>query len=150
MKRTATAVWVGGPQAGEGSVSTASGVFKNVIYTFGTSAIDIPCTNPCEMLAAAEASCMSLMIAKELASDGVMADKIETRADLTVTQEKNHHWSIPSIHLTIKAFVPEVETERFQKAVQRAKENCPITRSLKSEITMETVLEPMAVAAAVH
>ncbi len=144
MKRTASAVWVGGPRAGEGSVSSASGVFRNVIYTFGTTAIDVPCTNPCEMLAAAEAACMSLMVAKELAADGIMSDKIETRADLTISEEKDG-WSSPKIHLTLKAFVSdEVETETFDDAIQRARKSCPITRSLKSEITMETILEPVA------
>lgn len=150
MKRTATAVWVGGPRAGEGSVCTASGVFDKVIYTFGTSAIDMPCTNPLEMLAAAEASCMALMVAAELAADGITSERIETRADLTVAPQNHDHWSVPKIHLTVTGQVPEVETERFEQAVQRAKAGCPVTRSLKAEITMDTILETTAEPAAVH
>ncbi len=151
MKRTATAVWVGGPRAGEGTLSTASGVFEKVIYTFGTSAIDLPCTNPLEMLAAAEASCMALMVAKELALEGVTPDSIETRADLAVHSMDHDNWTIPKIHLTVTGHVPEMDPETFDKVVQRAKQNCPVTRSLKAEITLDAVLESaMAAAAAAH
>jgi hypothetical protein len=31
MKRSATATWKGGPRAGEGTISTASGVFDKAI-----------------------------------------------------------------------------------------------------------------------
>ena len=143
MKLTAIATWSGGPRAGEGSVDTSSGVFRNVIYTFGTCTKDIPCTNPVEMLAAAEASCISMMVAKELAAAGIESEKIETEAELTLLSEKNG-WSIPSIHLRIKALVPLSDSEMLQEVVRRAKENCAISRTLKSEITVETVLEPVA------
>ncbi len=150
MRRTATAVWRGGPQAGEGTVTTSSGVLNKVIYTFGNSAIDLPCTNPCEMLAAAEAACVSLMVAKELATEGVLSDEVETCAELIVIDDKDGGWSIPKIHLTVNAHLPEVDNERFQRAVQRAKQNCPITRTLKAQITMETILKPATVLAASH
>ncbi len=150
MKRTATAVWVGGPRAGEGSLSTASGVFEKVIYTFGTSTIDLPCTNPLEMLAAAEASCMALMVATELAVEGVTPDHIEVRADLTVQPEDHDNWTVPKIHLTVTSRVRDVDAAVFEKTVQRAKQNCPVTRSLKAEITMDAALENTIPAAAVH
>jgi lipoyl-dependent peroxiredoxin len=64
MNRKATATWKGGPRAGEGTITTASGVFDKAFYTSGTSTMDIPCTNPAEILAAAEAGCVSMMVAK--------------------------------------------------------------------------------------
>ncbi len=141
MKRTATAVWAGGLRAGEGTVRSGSGVFEKVIYTFGTSTIDVPCTSPLEMLAAAEASCMALMVSKELAVEGIMSERIETRAELTVTPRNHDDWSIPTIHLTITGRAPGADSAMFEKAVQRAKRNCPVTRCLKTEITAEATLE---------
>ena len=150
MKRTATAVWVGGPRAGEGSVRSASGVFNKVIYTFGTSTMDIPCTNPLEMLAAAEAACMALMVAKELAADSIPSNTIEVHAELSIFPQNHDDWSVPKIHLTVKGHVPEVDAEAFDTAVQRAKQNCPVTRSLKTEITLDTILETTPELVAVH
>src|SRR3954462_1870077 len=145
MKRSATANWKGGPRAGEGSISTASGVFDKAIYTGGTSSMDIPCTNPSEILAAAEAACVSMMVAKELGKEGITPECIETIAEIVLAPDGDS-WNIPKIHLTVKAHVPEVDSSKFQEAVVRAKKSCPITRSLKSEVTLEGLLEPVVVA----
>jgi len=145
MKRSATALWKGGPRAGEGSISTASGVFDKAIYTGGTSAMDVPCTNPSEILAAAEAACVAMMVAKELAKEGITAECIETKAEIVLAPDGDS-WNIPRIHLTVKAHVPEVDSAKFQEAVVRAKKSCPITRSLKSEVTLEALIEPIVLA----
>ncbi len=147
MKRSATATWKGGPRAGEGSISTASGVFDKAIYTGGTSSMDVPCTNPSEILAAAEAACVSMMVAKELSKEGITPDHIETKAEIVLAPDGDS-WNIPRIHLTVKAHVAEVDSSRFQEAVVRAKKSCPITRSLKSEVTLEALIEPVVHAAA--
>src|SRR5256885_14583145 len=76
MKRLATAIWKGGRRAGEGTVSTASGVFNNVLFTASTSHEEFPCTCPSEMLAAAAGSCVSLMVAKELATAKIPTDHV--------------------------------------------------------------------------
>ncbi len=140
MKRQATATWKGGPRAGEGTISTASGVFEKVIYTGGTSSIDVPCTNPAEILAAAEAACVSMMVAKELAKEGITPESIETVSEIVLAPDGDS-WNIPRIHLTVKAHLHEVDGDKFQQAVQRAKKNCPITRSLKSDVTLEAFVE---------
>jgi lipoyl-dependent peroxiredoxin len=145
MKRSATASWKGGPRAGEGSISTASGVFDKAIYTYGTSTMDVPCTNPSELFAAAHAACVSMMVAKELAKEGITAECIETKAEITLAPDGDS-WNIPNIHLTVKAHVSEVDSAKFQEAVVRAKKTCPITRSLKSEVTLETLIEPVVLA----
>jgi len=147
MKRIATAIWRGGPRAGEGVVSTASGVFNNVIYTFGTTAIDVPCTNPSEMLAAAAASCTSMILAKELEIEGIVSEHIATQAELVITQDKEG-WTISSIHLGVKVHMDPANEEVFQKAVQRARQHCPITKSLKAKVTLEAAIEPVMAAVA--
>jgi osmotically inducible protein OsmC len=83
-----------------------------------------------------------MMVAKELAKEGITAEGIETRAEIVLALDGDS-WNIPRIHLSVKAQVPEVDSAKFQEAVVRAKKNCPITRSLKSDVTLEALIEPL-------
>lgn len=140
MRPHATATWRGSSRAGEGTISTVSGVFNNSIFTQGASAMGLPCTNPAEILAAAEASCVSMMIAKELEKERIIADEIEVTSEVLLSPEEEG-WNIPHIKLTVKAFIPEIEKKKFDAVVKRAREHCPITRSLKSNVTIEALVE---------
>jgi lipoyl-dependent peroxiredoxin len=144
MKRHATATWRGAYRAGEGTISTISGVFNNAIYTDGSANMGVPCTNPAEILAAAEASCISMMVAKELAKEMIISEHIETTSEIMLAPD-HESWHIPRIHVTVKVRIPETDAAKFQAAVNRAKENCPITRSLKSQVTLEAIMEAVAV-----
>ena len=148
MIRTAVALWTGGPQAGEGLVSTSSGVMTNALYSFGSGAGNEPCTSPSEMLAAAVASCMSLMVAREMIKAGLRDESVKTEAHLTL-EEKKSHWEITGIQLNVVATVPEVHATKFQSIVENAKANCPISRALKIpiEMTEKQELSKKAVAA---
>jgi osmotically inducible protein OsmC len=137
MKRSATAIWKGGPRAGEGTVTTSSGVLDNVLYRVVTSAVEVPCTTPGEMLVASEAACMSLTVANELSLIGATAESIETEADLTL-EMKGPIKDITAIHLKVTAKVPGLEPDAIKQAVNRAKNHCLISRALKPKVTCET------------
>jgi lipoyl-dependent peroxiredoxin len=137
MKRSATAIWRGGPRAGEGTVTTSSGVISNALFRTGTTAHDIPCTTPSEMLVAAEAACMSLTLAAELAEDGITAEAIETKAELVIFADKKI-WDISEIRMSVKAHIPHMSKEKFNAAVNRAKQHCLISRALKPKLTIKT------------
>ncbi len=141
MERLATAIWRGGPGAGEGSVSTSSGILYNLLYTFGsTAAGEVPCTNPCEMLAAAVASCTSLMVAQELALAHVMPQQVRTQASVKLENLENG-WTVTAVHLHVKGRVPETDQETWEKAVEVAQSKCPIGRALRAPITLSHELE---------
>ena len=141
MIRSAVATWRGGPGAGEGSVTTSSGVLTNALYSFGSSAGNEPCTSPSEMLAAAVASCISLMVTREMAKAGLHEKSVTTEAVLTLT-EKKAHWEITDFHVTVSTSVPESEAEKFEHAARVAKGKCPISHALKVPIRMTTKLHP--------
>jgi osmotically inducible protein OsmC len=83
--------------------------------------MDVPCTNPSEILAAAEAACVSMMVARELAREGsITAECIETKAESALAPDGDS-WNIPRIHLIVKAHVPEVDSAKFQEAVSGRK-----------------------------
>ena len=68
MKRTASAHWSGDLKAGNGTVSTASGVLSNSPYSFHTRFEEGKGTNPEELLAAAHAGCFSMALSAQLAA----------------------------------------------------------------------------------
>ena len=66
MKRTASAVWLGGLKDGNGHISTESGTLKEAQYSFGTRFENGVGTNPEELIAAAHAGCFSMAFSAEL------------------------------------------------------------------------------------
>jgi osmotically inducible protein OsmC len=89
------------------------------------------------MLVAAEAACMSLTLAAELAEDGITAEAIETKAELVIFADKKI-WDISEIRMNVKAHIPHMSKEKFNAAVNRAKQHCLISRALKPKLTIKT------------
>lgn len=139
MFREAHAVWEGGPYAGAGVVSTPSGVLCNATYAFGSLGGAAPFTSPCEMLAAAIASCMSTMVAMEMARTGIKPVGVDTHAVLTLDNPADK-WRITGAHLLISARTTDPDGKRFEQAVQAARRECPISSALKLELTCEAKL----------
>ncbi len=141
MIRSAIAEWKGSPAAGEGAVSTTSGIMAKALYSFGSSTGNEPCTSPSEMLAAAVDSCMSLMLAQEMAKVGIRNESVKTEAELTLEEHKGR-WQISGIELHVTAVLPEMDMEKFQRASKAAKTRCPISHALNVPIKLTTMIEP--------
>ena len=135
MERRASAQWRGGLKDGKGTVSTASGAVKDVAYNFSMRFGDEPGTNPEELVAAAHAGCFSMALSAELEKAGYRADHIETKATLDF-EKMDAGWTAKSILLDVVAKVPGADPTKFQAAADAAKKNCPISRLLKTEITL--------------
>ena len=148
MIRSAVAIWKGSLALGKGLVNTSSGVMSNALYSFGSSTGNEPCTSPSEMLAAAVASCMSLMMAQEFAKVGLKAEQIKTESVLTL-QEKRGHWEVAKIEVTVHARLPHIDEETFHRVTRNAKAQCPISRALNVPIKLTATLETIEHAAAV-
>ena len=140
MIRSAVALWKGSPAAGEGSVSTTSGIMSKALYSFGSSTGNEPCTSPSEMLAASVASCMSLMLAQELAKVGIRNDVVKTEAELTLEEHKGR-WQIIGIELQVTATLAEMDAEKFHRATRAAKSRCPISHALNVPIKLTSTIE---------
>lgn len=140
MKKTASAHWQGGIKDGKGTISTQSGALKNAPYGFNTRFEDQPGTNPEELLGAAHAGCFSMALSKELGDAGMTAESIETRAEVTLDKQEGG-FAITAVHLTLKARIPGADRTAFEKAVETAKNGCPVSKVLNAEITLEAVLD---------
>lgn len=140
MKREGSAVWKGGLQDGEGTVSTDSGVLQNSQYSFTTRFEEGTGTNPEELIAAAHAGCFSMALSAQLGNAGHPAEEIRTTA--TVDLEKTDAgFAITAVHLDVQARVPGADQSAFEQAANNAKEGCPVSKVLNAKITMEAKLE---------
>jgi lipoyl-dependent peroxiredoxin len=141
MQREATAVWRGDLRGGQGTLGTASGVLRDTQYSFKTRFEDGVGTNPEELLAAAHAGCFTMALAAQLGAAGLVAEKLETRA--TVSLEKTGEgFEITRSHLDLAARVPGADQSRFDAAVKAAETGCPVSKLFKAEITVTARLEP--------
>ncbi len=49
-------------------------------------------------------------------------------------------WKIAAIQLVLKAKVPGIDDAKFQELVKGAKENCPVSKVLNADITLDAKL----------
>ena len=140
MQRKASAVWQGDLKTGKGSISTDSGVLKQVQYSFSTRFENGVGTNPEELLAAAHAGCFTMALSAQLGNAGLTAQKLETTA--TVSLEKvGDGFSITKSHLDLVARVPGADKAKFDAAVKAAETGCPVSKLFKAEISVSARLE---------
>ena len=135
-KRKATAVWNGSGKEGGGHLTTQSTVLNKTQYSYSSRFEEGLGTNPEELMAAAHAGCFSMKLSFILGEAGFTPDVIETTS--TVTLENG---IITNSHLVLKAKTPGISKEVFEKCAENAKANCPVSKSLSINITMESTLE---------
>jgi osmotically inducible protein OsmC len=138
MSKYANAEWQGTAKEGKGTISTETKVLNNSPFTFASRFGDAKNgTNPEELIAAAHAGCFSMKFSLVLNEAGFTPDKIETKCDITFGDG-----AISKSHLTVKAKVPGISKQKFDECAKNAKENCPISKSLSSniDISMDATL----------
>lgn len=139
MKRTASAVWHGNLQEGQGTLTSQGGVLKETPYSFAMRFADGAGTNPEELIAAAHAGCFTMQLSALLSEAGSVPDELSTRATLTFEQVEGA-FTITKIHLDLAARVPGTDAAKFETIAQDAKAQCPVSRLLKAEITLTAKL----------
>lgn len=133
------AIWTGGLRDGSGELSTPSHALESTPYSFKTRFEGSPGTNPEELIAAAHAGCFSMALSNILGEEKITPTKIETTA--TVTLEKGDAgFAITKVHLDVSAILPGATREQFEQAASKAKANCPVSKLLKAEISMDARL----------
>ena len=140
INRTASAKWSGGLKDGRGSISTQSGALKDQPYGFKARFEGEPGTNPEELLGAAHAGCFTMALSLILGEAGLTADEMQTTAKVSLDQVDGG-FSITAVQLTLKAKIPGTDDATFQKLATAAKENCPLSKVIKADISLEATLE---------
>ena len=138
MSKYANAEWHGTGKEGKGTLSTETKFLNNTPFTSASRFGDAKDgTNPEELIAAAHAGCFSMKLSYVLNAAGFTADSIETKCEITLGEGV-----IAKSHLTVNAKIPGISKEKFDECAKNAKENCPISKSLNTSIsiTMEATL----------
>ena len=135
MKRNATAVWNGSGKEGSGHLTTQSGVLNKTQYSFNSRFAEGIGTNPEELVAAAHAGCFNMKLSFVLGAAGFTPDSLETTGFITLGDG-----AITNAHLVLKAKVPGISKEKFDECAADAKANCPISKLLNTEVTMDAEL----------
>jgi osmotically inducible protein OsmC len=134
-KRTASAIWNGSLQEGEGTMRMASGAYEGP-YSFQSRFEEGDGTNPEELIAAAHAGCFSMALSADLGRAGHQAESVETTA--TVHLEKvEAGFGITRIVLDTRARVPGIDAAEFQQVAEGAKQNCPVSKALAAVPNIE-------------
>ncbi len=135
--RHADAIWNGALIDGRGTVTAVSSTaFTDLPVTWAsrTEAADGR-TSPEELLASAHATCYSMSFAGSLGRNGTPPERLDVRA--TVTFDKlEAGWTVVSSALTVRGSVPGIDAAKFRELAEVAKDGCPISRALKSNVRL--------------
>ena len=135
-----SATYEGLGKDGKGHVSTGSGALSAQPYGFNTRFEDAPGTNPEELIAAAHASCFTMALSFKLAEAGYTDGNLTTDAEVTL-EKVDGGFKVAKSALSTKGKVDGLDRAKFEELAEDAKANCPISKLLDCEITLETKFE---------
>jgi osmotically inducible protein OsmC len=135
MKRTGTAVWNGSGKEGSGNLTTQSTTLNKTQYSYKSRFEDGVGTNPEELIAAAHAGCFAMKLSFVLQAAGLTADSLDVTSTVTLD-----NGVITSSALVLKAKIPGVDADKFKEYAADAKANCPVSKVLNAEITLDASL----------
>lgn len=135
MKRKATAIWNGTIKEGKGNLTTQSGTLQETQYSFKSRFESGTGTNPEELIAAAHSGCFTMQLSAFLTEEGYDPENLETTGEVSLEDG-----AITKSHLILKARVKDIEKSKFDELVNKAKENCPVSKLLDTKISVEAKL----------
>ncbi len=139
MIRKAKAAWQGTGKDGTGNLTTDSGVLSSTPYSFKTRFESEKGTNPEELIAAAHAGCFTMALAFQLQGAGFTPTELTTESAISLDKDGDG-FKISKSHLTLRANVPGIEQAKFEELARAAEKNCPVSKVLNAEISMEFTL----------
>ena len=139
MIRKAKAVWYGDGRTGQGDLTTDSGVLAETPYSCKTRFESEKGTNPEELIAAAHAGCFTMALAFQLQAGGYLPTQLTTEAAISLEPE-GQGFKITRSALTLRASVPGLDEATFNELAEAAEKNCPLSKVINAEITLDAKL----------
>lgn len=141
ITKTGSAHWTGKIKDGKGTISTESGALLDQPYGFNTRFEGEKGSNPEELIGAAHAACFTMFLSKLLGDAGFTPAALDTSAHVTL-EKQGEGFAITKIHLSLEGAVPGADAATFTKLADEAKANCPVSKLLQADITMDASLKP--------
>lgn len=135
--------WLGPLEQGVGTLSPGSRAFDPVTVTWA-SRTEHPDhkTSPEELLAGAHASCFAMALSLVLGKNKTPPERLIVAAACTL-DEVGGAPKITTMHLNVRAWVAELQTDAFEGLVEQAAKLCPLSNALRGnvQISVESSLE---------
>jgi lipoyl-dependent peroxiredoxin len=131
-ERRAEVVWEGDLSRGNGKFTVGSGAMgeQPVTWASRTERSDGK-TSPEELIAAAHGSCFAMALSGALAEGGTPPERLEITAVCTFDVD---NIKVSSVDLDIRGYVPDLDAEGFQNAVEQAEQGCPVSNALRGTV----------------
>jgi lipoyl-dependent peroxiredoxin len=131
-ERRAEVVWEGDLSRGNGKFTVGSGAMgeQPVTWASRTERSDGK-TSPEELIAAAHGSCFAMALSGALAEGGTPPERLEITAVCTFDVD---NIKVSSVDLDIRGYVPDLDAEGFQNAVEQAEQGCPVSNALRGNV----------------
>ena len=69
----------------------------------------------------------------------LVAEQMDTKAEVNL-EKIDDGFTITSVHLTLRAKIPNVDREKFAELTDKAKSGCPVSKLMKATITLDAAL----------
>ena len=134
-ERRAEVVWEGDLPRGNGTFTVGSGAIDEqpVTWASRTERSDGK-TSPEELIAAAHGSCFAMALSNVLAEGGTPPERLALPAVCTFDVDEV---KVSSSTLEIRGYVPGLDVEDFQRAVEQAEQGCPVSNALRGNVEMQ-------------
>jgi osmotically inducible protein OsmC len=136
--RRAEAHWSGDLANGGGGVTAAtSGIFDDqpITWRARTEASEGK-TSPEELLATAHAACYSMAVSNELSKAGFVPNRVDVTVEIDADRAEKG-WTVQRSRIILRADVPNVDEETFQRCATLARDGCPISRAIAGNVDIE-------------
>ena len=127
--RKANAEWKGNLKEGNGTITSESGVLKNIAYNFVSRFDQGKETNPEELIGAAHSACFSMALANSLAGAGFTVNSVKTDAKVYI-EKLESGFTITKIELDAVGDVTGIDLKTFLEHAEKTKTGCPVSKAL--------------------
>ena len=135
QERLAEANWEGSLAEGSGQVTLSSSGAVGWLPVSWASRTENPDgqTSPEELIAAAHASCLAMVLSNVLAKADHPPKELVVAAACTIDKEDDA-LRITTMNLEVTGTVPGMDAVSFEKAVEEAAADCPVSNALKNNV----------------
>ena len=133
----ASATWTGDIKSGKGVMKPDNA--SEVPFSMGTRFEGVKGSNPEEMIGAALSGCFSMALSLGLAKGGMTPESITTNAKVHL-EKQGEGFGIPRIELTTEVRASGGDAEKFKAIAEETKKNCPVSKVLRAEVTLDAKL----------
>jgi osmotically inducible protein OsmC len=135
--RKAGILWTGDLKNGSGILSTESRALFEHPLSYAMRWGEEEGTNPEELIAAAHAACFSMSLAKTIAKNGYEPVRTDTTATCVMSFGGESGTRITTMQIHVRAEVPGMDTETFERIVAEADEGCPVSNLLRNGLEIQ-------------